>query len=238
MSVDILAIGAHPDDVDLGVGGTLLALADQGYSIAILDLTQGESASRGSVAERMKEADKAADILAVEDRYNAELPDGGLANTTEQQRKLIPFIRALRPMVILTHRAADRHPDHRAAHDLVRDANFFAGVASIATEEGPYRAPTLYYYNPYFDDATQPDMVMDVSEYFDQKIEALQAYHSQFFNPDYGGPDTLISSEGFWDSIRTRAAYWGNRIDSEYGEPLYVDAPIGIDTLPCLEPEE
>ncbi len=238
MSVDVLAIGAHPDDVELGVGGTLLLMADQEYSVCILDLTQGEAGSRGTVKERMKEADKAAGLLDVEDRYNAELPDGGLANTTEQQRKLIPFIRALRPTVILCHRGNDRHPDHRVACDLVRDANFFAGLASIETDEGPYRAPYLYHYNPYFDDDAQPDIVMDVSEVFDDKLEALKAYKSQLFNAGYEGPETLVSSSEFWDAIRTRASYWGDRVGVDYGEPLYSDGPLALMTLPGLEPEE
>ena len=238
MSVDVLAIGAHPDDVELGVGGTLLLMADQGYGVCILDLTRGEAGSRGTVKERMKEADKAAGLLDVEDRYNAELPDGGLTNSTEQQRKLIPFIRALRPTVILCHRGNDRHPDHRAACDLVRDANFFSGLVSIATDEGPYRAPYLYRYNPYFDDDAQPDIVMDVSEVFDDKLKALEAYGSQLFNPRYEGPETLVSSEEFWDAIRTRAAYWGSRIGVGYGEPLYADGPLPLTTLPGLEPEE
>ena len=238
MSVDVLAIGAHPDDVELGVGGTLLLMADQGYGVCILDLTRGEAGSRGTVKERMKEADKAAGLLDGEDRYNAELPDGGIANTTEQQRKLIPFIRALRPTVILCHRGSDRHPDHRAACDLVRDANFFSGLVSIVTDEGPYRAPYLYRYNPYFDDDAQPDIVMDVSEVFEEKLKALEAYRSQLFNPRYKGPETFVSSEEFLEAIRTRAAYWGNRIGVAYGEPLYADAPLPLMTLPGLEPEE
>ena len=238
MSLDVLAIGAHPDDVELGVGGTLLLLADQGYRVCILDLTRGEAGSRGTVKERMKEADKAAGLLEVDDRYNAELPDGGLTNSTEQQRKLIPFIRALRPAVILCHRRNDRHPDHRTARDLVRDANFFSGVASIATDEGPYRAPFIYYYNPYFDDDAAPDIVMDVSEVFEDKLKALEAYKSQLFNPAFEGPDTRVSSEEFWEAIRTRAAYWGSRIGAEYGEPLYVDGPLPLTTLPGLELEK
>src|SRR6185436_10048569 len=107
MSVNVLAVGAHPDDADLGVGGTLLLLAAQGYSTAILDLTQGEAASRGSAEERLREADKAARVLQVRERYNAELPDGALANTPEQRLRIIPFIRALRPTVILSHHPVD-----------------------------------------------------------------------------------------------------------------------------------
>lgn len=235
MSVDVLAIGAHPDDVELGVGGTLLRLSSHGFSTGILDLTLGELGSRGTVEERMGEAQEASEALNVSVRHNAELPDGGLANTPEQQREIIPFIRAQKPRVILAHRASDRHPDHRAACELVRSANFFAGVTSIATDESPYRAPYVYYYNPYFDDDAAPQMVMDVSEFFEQKLEALSAYRSQLHNPDYDGPHTEVSSPEFWEGVRKRAGYWGNRIGVAYGEPLYADGPLGMVVLPGLE---
>lgn len=235
MSIDVLAIGAHPDDVELGVGGTILKLAQDGYSVGILDLTLGELGSRGSVEERMQEAQDASERLRVEVRNNAELPDGGLQNTEEQRNEIIPFIRMLRPKLLLVHRKSDRHPDHRIAHDLARDANFFAGVASIKTEDAPYRAEHIYYYNPYFDDESPPQVVMNVSDVFTQKMDALRAYRSQFHNPDYSGAETLIASEAFWNNIEKRAAYWGQRIGVEYGEPLYRDGPLGITGFGELE---
>ncbi len=235
MSVDVLAIGAHPDDADLGLGGTLLLLAAQGFTTAILDLTQGEAASRGSAEERLREADKAARILQVRERFNAELPDGGLANTPEQRLRLVPFIRALRPKIILNHHPVDRHPDHKAAHDLVRDANFFAGVASIETEEEAYRAPHIYLYHPYQDCTDPPAFVMDISEFIERKLRALQNFKSQLYNPNYPGPQTYVSSPEFWEFISTRAAYWGNRVGVAYGEPLYASAPFALDYLPGLE---
>jgi len=235
MSVDVLAIGAHPDDVELGVGGTLLQLASQDYSVAILDLTLGELSSRGTVEERMKEAQEAADILNVTIRHNAELPDGGLQNTPEQRQEIIPFIRALKPKVLLIHRAHDRHPDHRIASSLIQDANFFAGVTSIVTDESPYRAPQVFFYNPYYDDDTPPHLIMDISEHIDQKTEALGAYRSQLYNPEYEGAATMISSPEFWDGIRKRAAYWGQRIGVEYGDPIYTDGPLHATNLPGLD---
>lgn len=235
MSVDVLAIGAHPDDVELGVGGTLLRLAEDGYRVGILDLTLGELSSRGSVEERMKEAQDASERLQVSIRHNAELPDGGLQNTPEQRLEIIPFIRMLKPKILLLHRKNDRHPDHRIASELVRDANFFAGVSSIVTEEAPYRAAHVYYYNPYTDDQTPPQVVMDISPVFAQKMEALSAYHSQFHNPNYPGAETLVASESFWTGIEKRAAYWGNRIGVEYGEPLYREGPLGIAGFSELE---
>ncbi len=235
MSVDVLAVGAHPDDVELGVGGTLLQLANQGYAVGILDLTLGELSSRGTVTERMKEAQDASEILQVSIRHNAELPDGGLQNTPEQRREIIPFIRMLKPRILLLHRKNDRHPDHRIASELVRDANFFSGVNSIVTEESPYRAPHIYYYNPYSDDQTPPQVIMDISPVFDLKLDALSAYRSQLHNRDYEGAKTLVSSESFWEGIRKRAAYWGNRVGVEYGEPLYREGPTVISAFAELE---
>jgi bacillithiol biosynthesis deacetylase BshB1 len=238
MSVDVLAIGAHPDDADLGLGGTLLLLAAQGFSTAILDLTQGEAASRGTPEERLREADKAARVLQVRERYNAELPDGGLANTPEQRMRIVPFIRALRPSIILNHHPTDRHPDHAVAHDLVRDANFFAGVASIETDEEPYRAPHIYLYHPYQDSNDAPAFVMDISDFLERKLRALQSYKSQLHNPNYAGPETYVSSPEFWEFLSTRAAYWGNRVGVAYGEPIYASAPFALDYLPGLRIDE
>jgi bacillithiol biosynthesis deacetylase BshB1 len=235
MSVDVLAIGAHPDDVELGVGGTLLLLAQQGYSTGILDLTLGELSSRGTVEERMKEAQEASEILQVSVRHNAELPDGGLQNTPEQRREVIPFIRMLKPRILLLHRKNDRHPDHRIASELCRDANFFSGVSSIETEDAPHRASSTYYYNPYSDDQTPPQVVMDISEQFHRKQDALKAYRSQLHNPNYEGTKTLVSSEQFWEGIQKRATYWGNRVGVEFGEPLYREGPLGISSFAELE---
>lgn len=235
MSVDVLVIGAHPDDADLGVGGTLLLLAAQGFTTAILDLSQGELASRGTPEERVREADRSARVLQVRERYNAELPDGGIANTREQRLRVIPFIRTLRPAVILSHHPKDRHPDHGGAHELVRDANFFAGVASIETDEEPYRAPHILLYHPYQDSLDAPAVVMDVSDFFERKVRALKTFKSQLYNPGYGGPETFVSSPEFWDNITTRAAYWGSRVGVTYGEPLYAEGPLLMNVLPGLE---
>ena len=232
--VDILAIGAHPDDVELGVGGTMLRLLEQGHRVGILDLTRGEKGSRGTVQERTSEAAEAAVRLGVTTRANAGLPDGGLENTMEQRAAIAPFIRAMRPMRILTHMNTDRHPDHHVAHDLVRDANFLAGVASLDTGHEPHRAALLHYFHPYYEDARPPQMVIDISDYMDRKLHALKAHASQFYNPSYPGRPTFVSSPEFWEGIRTRAAYWGGRIGVAYGEPLFADGPIGLGSLPGL----
>ena len=228
MSVHVLAIGAHPDDVELGVGGTVHKLTQRGYSVAILDLTQGEMGTRGSVAERAEEGKAAARILGVAVRECAGLPDGGLANTTEQQRRIIPFIRKHRPAMLLIPKAPDRHPDHAAAHGLARDANYFSGLERIETGEERHRTPRAYFYNPYFE-SEMPSLIVDISDHFEAKLEALGAHASQFHNPDYPGKETFISSRRFWESITTRAAYWGQQIGAAYGEPLFSEAPIALD---------
>ncbi len=234
MAVDILAIGAHPDDVEVGIGGLVRKLTLAGRRVGILDLTQGEMGSRGSVVERRQEASDAARILGVSERENARLPDGALANTSELQRALIPFLRRFHPRVLLAPYDNDRHPDHTAAHGLVRDANYFAGLTRIESDAPPHRAPLVYYYRVY-GETTAPQFVVDISNEFDAKIDALRAYRSQFFNPEYEGAPTFVSSEQFWDSIRVKAAYWGKSIGVTYGEPLYVQTPLGVQIPPGME---
>lgn len=225
MKADVLAIGAHPDDVELGVGGLIHKLTQHGRTVVILDLTQGEMGTRGTPELRAAEATEAARILGVTARENADLPDGGLANTADQQRRMIPFIRKYRPSIVLAPMVPDRHPDHQAAHALVRDANFFAGLERIETGQERYRARSLYFYHPYFE-AAMPTFVMDVSEHFKVKLEALSAYKSQFYNPERVEPETLVASKEFWESIEKRAAYWGSRVGVAYGEALYVEGPM------------
>lgn len=236
MTVDVLAVGAHPDDAELGVGGLLHKLSSQGYRVGILDLTMGERSTRGTPEERAKEARRAAEILGVSRRETARLPDGGLMNARDQQQQVIRLLRSFRPRIILSHMHTDRHPDHRNACALVRDCNFLAGLTHQVTEDEPYRAQYLYYYRPYYEDATEPHMIIDTSEHFEAKLEALRAYASQFYNPKYRGEETYVSSKSFWDAIQTRAAYWGHRIGVTYGEPLFADGPFGLQYPPGLEP--
>ena len=233
-SLDLLAVGAHPDDVDLGVGGMLHKFARQGRRVGILDLTRGEMGSRGTPEERDLEAQNAAGILGVAVRDNARLPDGAVANTSEQQFRVISFIRKYRPRILLATMEKDRHPDHHAAHALVRDAAYFSGLQKIVTECPPYRPPCIYYYHPY-EEARIPDLIVDISDDFEAKLAALRAHASQFHNPNYSGPTTRIASPEFWDSIQTRAAYWGSRIQVRYAEALYSNSPVAVTMLPGLE---
>ena len=233
-AMDILAIGAHPDDVELGCGGILAKLARRGNRVALLDLTKGELGSRGNAVLRLEEARCAMETLGLAARDNVGLPDGSLANTPEQQRQIIPFIRNYRPKVLIALMAPDRHPDHAAAHALSRDANFYAGLSKIETGQEPFRAPQIYYFHPYTEYAGDPSCIIDISETFDVKLRALQSYKSQFHNPGYKGPATFISTQAFWDGIEVWARFWGNRIGVKYGEPLYHDGPLPLDILPGL----
>jgi bacillithiol biosynthesis deacetylase BshB1 len=234
MRVDVLAIGAHPDDVELGVGGLLHKLIQHGRTVAILDLTQGEMSSRGTVETRQVEAREAATRLGISSRENADLPDGAIENTPKQRNVLVPFIRQLQPKVLLAPMAPDRHPDHAAAHALVRDANFTAGLARIETDDAPHRAEAICYYYAYYEPQDPPAFIVDVTAHYEAKKNAIGAYASQFYNPAFDAPKTHISSKGFWDGIDKRAAHWGNRVGVEYGEPLYVTEPLLLELPPAL----
>ncbi len=232
--VDILAIGAHPDDIELGCGGILAKLTRQEKNIVILDLTRGEMGTRGDAVQREKEACRAAEILGVSCRENAGLPDGGLSNTAAQQGAIIPFIRKYRPRILMVLMTPDRHPDHTAAHMLSRDANFFSGLKQIETGQEPWRAAHLYYYHPYTEFSGTPSCIVDISDTFELKMQSLRAYESQFHNPSFNGPPTFIATMEFWEGIEIRARFWGQRIGTKYGEPLYTDGPLRLDTLPGL----
>jgi N-acetylglucosamine malate deacetylase 1 len=232
---DILAVGAHPDDVEIGIGGILHKLSAAGYRVAILDLTRGEMGTRGTVEERAEEAAEAARILGAVARENAELPDGALANNTDQQRVIIPFIRKYRPQLLISPMTPDRHPDHIAAHGLVRDANFYAGLQRIETGQERYRIPKVLFYTPYYDFEISPHFVVDITGHLEAKLDALRAFKSQFHNPDHKGPATLISSKEFWNTITARAVYWGSRAGVIHAEPLYAQGLAALDLPPGLE---
>lgn len=233
----VLAVGAHPDDVEVGVGGLVLKLVERGHEVRILDLTRGESATRGSVDERRRESEAAAEMLGVARRLNAELPDGAIANTQEQRLAVAKAVREVRPGLILAPMKNDRHPDHIAAHALVHDGNYLAGLASLDCAGEPHRAPLMYFYAVYRDDVI-PDLVIDISAQFETKLKALEQYGSQFRNSSYEGRETYVSSEGFWELIRARAAYWGRRVGVQYGEPLFAQRPIRVDLPPGIEEKE
>ncbi len=231
--IDVLAIGAHPDDVELGIGGILSKIAHKGLKVGIVDLTQGEMGSRGTVEERRKEAIDAGNILGVILRENLCLKDSEIQNIPEQRLAVIRVIRKYRPKIIISTMYDDKHPDHHNAHFLVKEANYLSGLYKIDIGSEPYRCPTLLFFYPYYE-VKPPTFIVDISVYYEKKIESLRAHRSQFFNPEYSGNKTFISSERFWNSIQERCAYWGSRINVSFAETLFAIEPINLDVIKTL----
>lgn len=234
MTLDVLAIGAHPDDVEVGIGGLVAKLAAQGFRVGILDLTRGEMGSRGTPDERAREADASAQVLGVAWRDSAGLPDGSVANEPGQRLAVVRAIRATQPRMVLAPFTGDRHPDHEAAHALVRDAAYSAGLARLDTGQPAHRPKRVYYYRVY-GDSSPPALIIDVTGAHETKKRALACYASQFHNPDYDGPQTYVASPEFMAGIEARAAYWGARIGVSYAEVLYAAGPVQVNWPPGLE---
>lgn len=224
--LDCLAIGAHPDDAELFCGGTLAVMAARGLRVGILDLTRGEMATRGTPELRAQEAAEAARILRLTHRDIMDLGDGDLANTQERRMAVVEALRRLRPRLVLTHGATDRHPDHRRTHELVHDACFFAGVGNHPAGGERWRVEALAYFpGNQFREDERADWVVDISAVVDLRKAALEAYASQFL-ADGGDPaPTYIASRAFWDELDRRLARWGHRIGAAHGEPFILDRP-------------
>lgn len=204
--VDILAIGVHPDDIELCASGTILKQIDLGYSVALCDLTQGELGTRGSGPLRMIEAEKAKNILGIQHRENLGMADGFFQHNEENTRKIIEVIRKFQPEIVLANAIADRHPDHGRASKLISDACFYSGLPKIQTSntEGesqtPWRPKAIYHYIQ--DRNLKADFVVDITPYMEQKLESILAYSSQFYISDKGEPETPISSKSFIEFIK------------------------------------
>jgi N-acetylglucosamine malate deacetylase 1 len=229
MPLDILAIAAHPDDAELGCGGSLLLAARKGLSVAISDLSAGEMSSRGTAASRQSEADHAARILGLRERRNLGLPDARLSeNSSHSLSALIQLIRETRPRIVLAPYWEDRHPDHEAAGRLVKEACFFSGVAKIGDGQ-PYRPARLFFYMISY--PFTPAFVLDISDVWEHKLEAIRAYQSQF-NSSEDGMHTAISDPGFLRLMEARAVWFGSMIGAAYGEPYYMPGPVPVVELP------
>lgn len=215
-------------------------LAKQGYATGIVDFTQGELGSRGTPELRLDEADRAADIMGLEARDNLGLPDGNIANTKANQRALIQRIRRYRPHIVLLNAPECRHPDHCDAAELATDALFYSGLRKVETTDtdGAAQEPWRPHHVLHYMQAVsfEPTLVVDVSEVWEQRLDALQAFKSQFFNPDYDAdadePETFISNPAFFEWIEARARTYGYTVGATYGEPfLYRGGPIGVGDL-------
>lgn len=236
--IDILAIGVHPDDVELGCSGTLMKHIAKGEKVVVLDLTQGELGSRGTIDTRYQEADAAAKLMNIEERVNLKFRDGFFKNDEAHQLKLIEVIRHYRPRIVITNAYHDRHPDHGRASQLTETACFLSGLRKIITqwegkEQEAWRPARVFHYIQ--DRYIQPDLVVDISEYMDQKVEAVSCYGTQFFSqPGDGEPETYISRSGFLEQIKARAVEMGHKIGTKYGEGFCCKAVLGVQDLDDL----
>jgi bacillithiol biosynthesis deacetylase BshB1 len=234
MKLDILAFGAHPDDTELGCSGTLIKHINSGFKVGVVDLTEGQLGSRGSVAERYKESHNAAKIQGLSIRDNLKLEDGWFEHNRESLDLVIQKIRHYKPDIVLANAIKDRHPDHGRAAKLVAEACFYSGLIKIETEyEGQkqteWRPKAVYHYIQDFH--IDPDFVIDIGEEWETKIASILAFSSQFYNPLSKEKETPISSKSFLDSLAGKAYGFGRPIGAQYAEGFTCDRYIGINNL-------
>ncbi|WP_374958484.1 bacillithiol biosynthesis deacetylase BshB1 [Gilvibacter sp.] len=234
MKLDILAIGAHPDDVELGCGATVAKEIAAGKKVGILDLTRGELGTRGTPEIREQEAKAAAAILGVEVRENLAIPDGFFINSKENQLKIIEVLRKYQPDIVLCNAVDDRHIDHGKGAKLASDACFLSGLRRIETthngqQQQAWRPKLVYHYIQWKN--LEPDFVVDVGDFIKKKEEAVFAYTSQFYDPNSDDPSTPISSSNFKESISYRAKDLGRLIGAEYAEGFTVERYVAVDSL-------
>ena len=235
MKLDILAIGAHPDDVELGCGATLAKEVSNGKKTGIIDLTRGELGTRGTAETRDEESFNAAKILGVKSRYNMQFADGFFVNDKSHQLEIIKMIRFYKPEIVICNAIEDRHIDHGKGSKLVSDSCFLSGLRKIETidmdntVQDAWRPKAVYHYMQWQD--ILPDVVVDVSGFMDKKMEAVLAYKTQFYDPNNNEPETPISSKNFTDSIKYRARNLGRLVGTEYGEGFTVERYPAVESL-------
>ncbi len=232
--MDILAFAAHPDDVELSCSGTIMKAISQGKKVGIIDLTQGELGSRGTIETRYTEAGNASRIMGLSIRENLKMADGFFEINEQNKRAIIQMIRKYRPQIVLANAVEDRHPDHGRAAKLVSEACFLAGLRKIETEldgqkQEAHRPKAVYHYIQ--DHYIKPDFVVDVTEFIDRKIEAIQAYKTQFYDPNSTEPETPISGAEFFDFIKGRMLQFGRPIGVRYAEGFTVEREPGVEDL-------
>ncbi len=239
-TIDLVAFSPHPDDAEMGCGGLLLKMKDKGYLTGIVDLTEGELSTNGNIETRKKETLKASKILKLDLRLNLELGDCNITNDSESRLKVINVIRRFRPQIVLIPFYRDRHPDHENSHKLLKDSIFISGLEKFKTSYPCYRPRIviLYMLNYIF----EPSFIVDISNYYKQKMSACRAYKSQFYRPDssknknnlkyfsdYTSNYTYINSKFFRDFITNRDKFWGLRIKKEYREPYFIESDLMVD---------
>jgi len=234
MKLDILAFAAHPDDVEISAGATLLKYAKEGKKIGIVDLTQGELGTRGSVDIRSEESEKASKKIGLAVRENVGMKDGFFEINETNKKALVKIIRKYKPTIVLANSISDRHPDHARAGQLVAEAAFLSGLRKIETFENDILQPVhrpnlvLHYIQDHY---IKPDVVLDVSSFVDEKIELIKCYNSQFYNPNSNEPETPISGEEFFDFLKGRMLGFGRSIGVKYAEGFNTSRQLGINDL-------
>jgi bacillithiol biosynthesis deacetylase BshB1 len=234
MKLDILAIGVHPDDVELSAAGTILKHISLGKSVGILDLTRGELGTRGNANLRTEEATKAAKILGICVREQLDMKDVFFENNEAHQKQIIQIIRKYQPEIVLCNAISDRHPDHGRAAKLSADACFYSGLIKIETTldgviQSAWRPKAVYHYIQ--DNFIEPNFVVDITPFIDKKMESIMAYSSQFFDPNSKEPHTPISSKNFIEYIKAKACIFGRAINCDYAEGFKVNRYIGVENL-------
>jgi len=228
--VDVLAIAAHPDDAELTCGGTLARSADQGYATGILDLTRGEMASRGTPQTRSEEAARAADILGVSIRENAGMPDAGLSNSQENREALVSWLRRLRPRTVILPFRVGRHPDHRLAAEVARDACFLSGLKEYGEGEA-HRPHKILYALAYREDPVKPTFVVGLSaDDFARKLSAIRCYASQFVGADSAG-EIFPTGQSLFELVETQGRHYGSLIRQPFGEPFFTEETMAIEDI-------
>lgn len=231
MKLDVMAIAAHPDDAELSCVGTLIKAKSAGKKIGIVDLTRGELGTRGTAETRDQEAKDSSKIIGLDARENLRMPDGFFEYSKENQIKIIQMIRKYQPETVLINAVSDRHPDHGKGALLAKDACFLAGLPKIETHldgesQAAWRPKQVYHYiQDYY---MKPDFVIDISEQVEQKIEAIKAFKTQFFDPNSSEPKTPISGEEFFDFLKGRWADYGRYIGAKYGEGFVLTRPAAV----------
>lgn len=234
MAVDLLAIAAHRDDVELTCAGTLIRAADQGYRTGILDLTAGETGTRGSADLRASEADAAAAIMGVAERRNAGLPDAHLANTDATRRVLVEQIRHFAPRIVILPFPVGRHPDHRLASEVARDACYLAGLARYDAAGTPHRPHKILYALAYREDPVKPTFVVDITAQMDRKMAAIQCYGSQFDGALNAG-EIFPTGQDLYGLVETQCAHYGSLIRTRFGEPFFTHETVRVDDVVVLD---
>jgi len=237
MKLDILAFSAHPDDIELAASGTVLAHIAQGKKVGIIDLTQGELGTRGSAEIRLKEVEVSNKILGIHVRENLKFRDGFFVKDETHLLKVIEMIRKYQPEIVLANAVSDRHIDHGRAADLIEDACFLSGLIKIETsndrkKQKAWRPKSVYHYIQ--DNYISPDFIIDITPFFEKKMESIKAFSSQFYDPNSKEPMTPISSKDFLDFLEARSRQFGRAIGVTYGEGFTVKRPIGVKDMTTL----